>query len=211
MYRMHDHGLDVPAPRLRSRGGAYVTCIVGYKTPDGSIYIGGDSVGSDGNIVVSRSDAKVFENGRFLFGYTSSFRMGQLLRYKLNPPVQMPGSDTMRYMVTELVDAIRTCFRDGGYQKKDHDQEEGGTFLVGYDGELYTIESDYQVGLTHHPYMAVGAGREFAMGAMHALLSGPNSKTLPTDIITAALDAASEHNQYVRRPYVILEQKPPTK
>ena len=52
-----------------------MTCIVGLI--DGRrVWMGGDSAGVSGLDITVRADAKVFRNGDFLIGFTSSFRMG---------------------------------------------------------------------------------------------------------------------------------------
>ena len=60
-----------------------MTCIVGMVDGQGTVYIGADSLAAGGYQKTIRKDAKVFTNGIAVMGYTSSFRMGQLLRYKL--------------------------------------------------------------------------------------------------------------------------------
>jgi hypothetical protein len=55
-----------------------MTCIVGI-VENGKVYMGGDAAGVNGYSVRVRKDPKLFKVGEFLFGYTSSFRMGQLL------------------------------------------------------------------------------------------------------------------------------------
>ena len=65
--------------------GDFMTCIVGLI--DGNrVWMGGDSAGVSGLDITVRSDPKVFRNGDFLIGFTSSFRMGQLLAFRLRPP-----------------------------------------------------------------------------------------------------------------------------
>jgi hypothetical protein len=68
--------------------------------------------------------------------------------------------------VTDFVDAVRKCMKDGGIGRTDSSVETGGTFLVGYAGRLFKIESDYQVGEPILPYDACGCGEDFAKGAM---------------------------------------------
>lgn len=122
-----------------------MTCIVGL-VEDGKVVIGGDSAGVDGSYNLQvRSDAKVFRNGPMLIGFSSSFRMGQLLRYAFQPPERIYGTDVYAYMVTTFVDAVRTCLKQGGYARSDTGEESGGDFLVGYAGRLFRICSDYQV------------------------------------------------------------------
>src|SRR6476620_5754324 len=122
-----------------------MTCIAGL-VHNGNVYIGGDSAGVAGYALTVRADEKVFQNGDFLMGFTTSFRMGQLLRFKFKAPYHKSEMDTYEYMVTEFVDAVRQCLKDGGYAQIKHGEETGGSFLVGYRGELFAIDGDYQVG-----------------------------------------------------------------
>lgn len=172
-----------------------MTCIVGLEEKD-AVYIGGDSAGVSGLSVSIRADEKVFTNGPFVMGFTTSFRMGQLLRFKLDPPKQTVSTDDYKYMVTDFIDAVRKCFTDNGFGTTSA----GGTFLVGYNGKLYTIHSDFQVGIPSIAYAAVGCGSDLALGAMYAL---PDKK--PEQRIKAALNAASTFSGGVAPPYVIMK------
>lgn len=55
-----------------------MTCIVGL-VENNKVYIGGDSAGVAGLSLMKRADEKVFKKDEFIFGFTSSFRMGQLI------------------------------------------------------------------------------------------------------------------------------------
>jgi ATP-dependent protease HslVU (ClpYQ) peptidase subunit len=174
-----------------------MTCIVGL-VHNGDVYINGDSAGVAGLSVSIRADEKVFGNGPFIMGFTTSFRMGQLLRYKLSPPAQTVHQGDMEYMVTSFIDACRQCFAGNGFGDKD--ATVGGNFLVGYKGKLYNIESDYQVGIPQTTYDAVGCGSDLALGAMYAT-EGLN----PEQRINAALSAASNFSAGVAPPFTILK------
>jgi hypothetical protein len=173
-----------------------MTCVIGL-IDKGDVYIGADSAGIAGLSLTIRADEKVFGNGQFIMGFTSSFRMGQLLRYKFDPPTQIEGQDDMHYMVTSFVDACRQCFSRNGFGDKE--ATEGGTFLVGYKGKLYTIGADYQVGIPSATYDAVGCGSDLALGAMFA-----TEKMPPGDRIRTALEAASKFSAGVEPPFKIL-------
>jgi hypothetical protein len=173
-----------------------MTCIVGL-VDKGDVYIGGDSAGVAGLSLSIRADEKVFGNGPFIMGFTSSFRMGQLLRYKFSPPAQTVHQDDMEYMVTSFIDACRTCFSQNGFGDKDATR--GGSFLVGYKGSLYTIEGDYQVGKLHAPFDSVGCGSDLALGALYATEGLPPEKR-----INLALQAASTFSAGVSPPFVVL-------
>lgn len=174
-----------------------MTCIVGL-VEDGKVYIGGDSAGTAGWSLTIRKDAKVFRNGDFLIGGTSSFRMLQLLRYAFLPPAYDESTDLERYMATKFVDAVRETFKAGGFAQKTSDQESGGHFLVGFRGRLFHIESDYQAGEAVCGYDAAGCGADIALGALFATPSMRPKKRLEL-----ALQAAEQHNAGVRGPFCI--------
>jgi hypothetical protein len=175
-----------------------MTCIVGVAH-EGKVYIGGDSAGSNGWSMVDRSDPKVFVNGPFVFGFTTSFRMGQLLRYSLTPPKHHPDTDVMAFMVNDFISAVRACLKDGGFASKQNETERGGEFLVGYAGRLFKIEGDYQVGESADGYDSCGCGESYALGSLYATKGAPVVERIET-----ALRAAEAHSSGVRAPYRIL-------
>src|SRR5262245_4836166 len=107
-----------------------MTCIVAIEHA-GKVYIGGDSAGSNERFHLTvRADEKVFRNGDFFMGFTSSFRMGQILRYRFTPPAHPKGTPNVEYMNTLLVDAARECLKEYGFAKQSSGEESGGTFIV---------------------------------------------------------------------------------
>jgi hypothetical protein len=179
-----------------------VTVIAGL-VDNGSVLIGGDSAGVGGYQLTVRRDSKVFLNGPYVFGFTTSFRMGQLLRWALKPPPPGDPAALEQFMVTDWIDSIRDCLKSGGYAENMGGQEVGGTFLVGVRGRLFEINCDYQVGEPLDGYAAVGCGADVALGALHA--------TQPTDLsaddrVMGALRAAERHSAGVRGPFTLLRE-----
>jgi len=165
-----------------------------------SVYIGGDSAGVAGMSLTVRADAKVFRKKRYLFGFTTSFRMGQLIRYSLELP--KPSGDLDAFMATTFVDAVRDCLKAGGWASKENEREEGGTFLVGVDGHLFTIYGDYQVAQAADGYAAVGCGDEIALGALFATARADMG---PRRRVMRALEAAERFSAGVRGPFICLK------
>jgi len=178
-----------------------MTCIVGL-VDNGTVYMGGDSAGVEGYNITERKDSKVFTNGEFIMGFTSSFRMGQLLRYKFKPPKRSSKKGIMRYMVTDFVDSVRECFTEGGYAGSDSKgREEGGRWLVGYKSRLFEIDSDYQVGEGVLKYESIGVGNEYALGSMYTSEDWDS----PEARVKTALKAACKFNGGVTKPLRIVK------
>lgn len=179
--------------------GVEMTCIVGLEK-DGAVYIGGDSAGVSGYDVTIHSEPKVFRNGPMLIGYTSSFRMGQLLEHVLQIP-DNDGLDDMRYLVSVFIPALRECLKSNGFAEIDKNAESGGTFLLGYNGKLYKVASDYQVSRSADGFDACGCGESYALGAM----MDAQRRLPPRMAVEYALEISYYFSVGVRPPFCVVE------
>lgn len=178
-----------------------MTCVIGLKTKDG-ILMGADSAGVSGRDLRIRTMPKVFQNGKFMIGYTTSFRMGQLLQFQFDPPTQDEKISDEKFMCGDFINAVRKCFKDGGFSEIDKNVEEGGIFIVAYKGKLYKIHGDFQVGIEQDDFTVCGCGEDYALGALKV-----TQKLLPRERIKLALETAEYFSAGVRRPFIILEMK----
>jgi len=182
-----------------------MTCIVGWVDKSGDIYFGGDSAAVGvGNLSLEiRKDVKVFKKKNMIFGFTTSFRMGQLLMFKLDIPYHPPKLSDYEYMCTDFIDGVRKCLKDNGYSEVDKNVEKVGEFLVGYRGRIYHIYNDLQVGMMDHNYDACGCGRGYAIGS----LATNDENICPKKVILKALEVAEKFSGGVRKPFRILKLK----
>jgi hypothetical protein len=189
-----------------------VTCIVGLEH-NGRVIIGADSAGVAGWTQRIRADSKVFVRSvlvadapaeKMAFGFTSSYRMGDLLRYVVELP-EAPRADKDHdergWLVSALIPAIRAAFKEHGYQKVEHERAEGGTFLIGWRGGLYMVGGDYQVGRSASGFDATGCAEDEARGAMHVLNVG---RLQPEQQIRRALEAAEALNAAIAAPFEVV-------
>ena len=179
-----------------------MTCIVGMLH-DGVVYMAGDHIATDGYCKEVQKRSKVFRNGDFIIGYTESFRMGQLLEHVWEPPKKPKDcKDHTEYMVKFVVPSLIKCFDDNKFIRSVNDSDSaskrsvngqayGGEFLVGYRNRLYKVESDFAVLECVNGYDAIGAGEEYARGALEALKMTANPDA--TLFLTAALKATEKH------------------
>lgn len=180
-----------------------MTCVVGLEH-EGRVWIGGDSAAIESEVLSLRvrGDPKVFLVQRMLFGFTRSFRMGQLLRFSLIIPAQPAKSDDYRYLCTDFINAVRECLKNGGFaQTSEEGAEQGGNFLIGYRGRLYNIDGDYQVGIPQIGFDACGCGGDYALGS---LFSTQKTKLDPRKRIMMALTAATYFSAAVSPPFTIM-------
>lgn len=165
----------------------------------GRVYLGGDSAGvGDGYGLSVRADQKVFRNGDFVMGFTTSFRMGQLLQHVFKPPRRHPDDEVYAFMVRDFVDAVRACFKTGGYARASDGAEYGGTFLVGYAGRLFRIDDDYHVGEAADGFDACGCATDVALGSLWTSRGAPRKRLI------TAMEAAERYSAGVRGPFAVV-------
>jgi hypothetical protein len=166
---------------------------------EGRVYMGADSAGVGGLDMRVRRDAKVFVREGYLIGCTTSFRMLQLLRFSLAVPKRHPSVDLYEFMCTTFIDAVRNTLKAGGFATREKEAEQGGTFLVGIDGRVFSVYCDYQVAENDDGYAACGCGESYALGVLHATASGGMR---PEPRLRMALEAAEHFSAGVRAPFL---------
>ena len=142
-----------------------MTIIVAVKHPNG-VTLGADKLGVRNLDKINRKDPKVFVAHGIKYGFTSSFRMGQILRYHNEDVGPVISPDPMRYIVTKLVPMWRSILKEHGYVRFNNGEESGGVFIIALEGRIFTIESDFQVAEAQDDFAAVGCGESFALGAL---------------------------------------------
>lgn len=182
-----------------------MTCIIGLEH-EGRVYIGGDSQATAGWQKQTIAGKKIFRRKErwggitcdLLFGCAGSPRMAQLLQNQVEIPTAPLGGVPDGYVVIDLMDAVRACFKAGGYITTTEGQEKGGTFLLGYRGCLFQVGSDFQAERYASGMAAIGVGDAYALGAMMAL-----KRMSPEKRILKALQIAGELCMAVSGPYYV--------
>lgn len=176
-----------------------MTCIAAIAE-GGTIWMGADSLGSNRVTQSVRKDPKIFKVGEMLIGFTSSYRMGQLLGYKLCMPKHHKGVSIEEYLHKEFIDEVRRVLKTGGYTTIDNNEEIGGCFLVGYRGRIFRVDNDFQIAENLCNYDSVGCGSQVANGTLFAT---NGTELNPKERIKLAIKAAEEQVIGVRGPIVI--------
>jgi hypothetical protein len=193
-----------------------MTCIVGIEH-EGKVYIGGDRAQANESHTAAMSGPKVFVKNNIAFGYTTSFRFGNLLQYSFVIPHRYEGQELMDYMYTVFVEALRKCFKEGGYTKVENSVEEGGTALIGIGGKVFKLQDNFSLTNTASGYEAVGSGMYYALGSLHTTslhtigwraLDNPHTSNPvyhdPKLRCELALQAAADLNPFVRAPFDVV-------
>jgi hypothetical protein len=194
-----------------------MTCIVGIRDSIGNVWMGADSFAGEEHYSL-RADPKLFRKKlssphldipktEMLIGYTTSYRMGQILQYHVEAEY-WPGMGEALFswhawLILSFIESVRKAFKDYGYSEIKDAREAGGCFMIGIGGRLFTIYSDFQMEERHAGYSAVGSGSAYALGSLHT--SELDNAAGPVRRIELALEAAQAGCSYVREPFIIEE------
>ena len=187
-----------------------MTCIVSFLDRENGVgYIGGDSFGStsfSGHVYKNRKVFKSKDTSNVVMGYTSSFRMGDLLEYTsgLFDKVDVLENKTIdrEYLVTKFIPKVSNVFYQNKFETNNNGEANGGFFILTTKDGIYTIQNDYSVMESSTDYASVGSGSYFALGSLYA--TKDNKDLSPVDKIKLALESAEFNQINVRRPFYII-------
>lgn len=165
-----------------------MTCIIA-ATNGTTSFIAGDKLGSNGFTKTVMNEPKVFEKSFvravdefsktkevMAFGGTTSFRMLQLLDHSLKLPDMQKDVSVIQYLITSVVPAIRTLFKDEWGSKDNSQDVGGGNFIILHNHMIYEIQNDFSVLQPSTNITAVGSGTYHAIAAMQAFqIAEPNN------------------------------------
>lgn len=148
-----------------------MTCIIGVEH-DGVVYMGADSIGLNGWGKDVIAQQKIFVRGNLIFACAGSPRMAQIIRY-LTPInfLRQSAGDDEEYLVTHVIETIRMSLREHGYTSTENGQEQGASFLMGYNGKVYEVQNAYQLCRSSRKMCAMGVGDSYALGALYSTLN----------------------------------------
>lgn len=182
-----------------------MTCVVAIIDRNKNIYMGADSQGTciSTHRKNSLTNKKVFFRDDFLFGFSGSFRMGNLLRHVFEIPEHPESMSIEKYIHTIFIKKIIECFNENNLTRKSEEVISAHAFLVGYKGVVFLIDADFQVSIHDESYMAIGSGSEVALGYLfnHTYFDSMNSE----EILINSLWAAEKFNITVGPPFTCLK------
>lgn len=173
---------------------------IGLAETDGSeLIFAADSAGTDGDEIHTIDTSKVFARDGYLFAYSGSYRIGQILRHCVELPEVPVAGDVERFLVREVGPAVRSAVEaEGAAAPGQKVLGEKTSILIGVRGQIWCMLPDLTV-IPEGPFGAIGSGRLRAYAALHALRAagfGPARHR-----IELALEATAAYTSSVRPPW----------
>lgn len=184
-----------------------MTCVIGYLDKiNSTVYLGGDSLGSNGYSKMLYTQRKVFhskDTKNLIIGLSGSFNFQALEYEKLLDEAKLLKDEIDReYLITKFIPNLKEIVNKyNANSSKDNLNSMEGSLLFGYKDKLFTIQCDYSLLESTDGFDAIGSGGEVAMGS---LLTSCDIDIPIIDKITKALEAAEKHAVGVQRPFYII-------
>lgn len=205
-----------------------MTIVVGLIDQDRRVFMGADTVRSNGNRYVdqnskltrmlvkrpyrTKSQEIAKKDAYIVVGTSGSIRAGQVVSV-MPAPDWTAGQSAYHYLIGPFVAAVRSALEDAGQVGKSPIQSDETelTMLVAIDGCLFVIWQDFSVTQPIDPYAAIGSGTDLALGALFALHNFPPTFGLPghpsaIDMVTKALHAAAAYDDGCGAPFDITNE-----
>lgn len=136
--------------------------VVAGLVSGGKVWMASDSLISEGkDIFETRLSPKTFAWDGFVFGVVGDARAVDLIYAVFEPPEPTLADDYV-YMVDQFVEELRKMLEKRDERKIDF------TMLVGHNGVIYIVDTDYSVCVPTSPYFAIGGGSSFALASLAA-------------------------------------------
>jgi hypothetical protein len=145
-----------------------MTIVVAVKDEkEGVIYLAADTAGSNGWNTTNLANKKIFEANNIYYGFTTSYRMGQILQYHSEEITRGDEESVVSYLASKLIPMWRRVLKDNGYTTVNNNEESAGTFIVVVGGSIFTVHNDFSFNIDKDDYVAVGCGAVFAKGSLY--------------------------------------------
>lgn len=181
-----------------------MTCIIALEH-NNFAYLGSDSF-LGGAFIRDQVDRPKFfkKNDRFYIAVAGGLRGAQIVEHGIRFRKLRKNEDEEAYLVTEVSRKLQIAFTKAGANIKDEGNVDmhDSSFMVCINGKIFVIQHDYSIIRSRHGFAAIGAGQDFALGAMEVLKS---QKMSPEEKITKALEVAAHFSPQVCGPFHIVE------
>ena len=167
-----------------------MTCILATISK-GKVHMIGDMCGSNGFTHKNYTkNVKVFKNGDFLVGYTTCYRMGQILEYSWETPTKSLDYSDDVYLYKHVVNSLKTAFDTNSFGHKKGKSFSGGNFLLGWKGRILEVQDNLSI-LEHEYFASVGCGEYFANASMATQMELGVNEDNPELFLSTALKVTS--------------------
>lgn len=145
-----------------------MTTLVGIQGKDFIVMAADSQVTEENQRMVSPRTPKIIKLGKYLLGITGDSRPGDILTYNWTPPTYK-GGDEIQFMGKYIIPSIIDALKNNGYDLDGDRKESSFSYLLGFNGKLFSIGEDLSFLCSESGYYAAGSGGSFALGYLYSV------------------------------------------
>jgi ATP-dependent protease HslVU (ClpYQ) peptidase subunit len=179
-----------------------MTTIVGVQAANGCVIASDSRVAEGGKVYTHPEMVKAVERGSYIIGGAGDYRALQVALHGWQPPVvnAKAKQNLYEFVINKVAPSLKSTLVEAGIEfnkgSEDSDNKFELQLLIGINGTLFEIDSDFAVAMNNTGFYAVGSGGDYALGALHAGVT-----------ILDAMKIAALNNNGTSAPFHILEQE----
>ena len=177
-----------------------MTTIVGVENADGCVIASDSRVAEGGKVYTHPKMIKAIERGSYIIGGAGDYRALQVVLHGWQPPLVSAKAkqNLYEFVINKVAPSLKTILSEAGIEftkPSDSDEKFELNLLIGINGSLFEIDSDFAVAMNDSGFYAIGSGGDYALGALHA--GAP---------VLEAMRIAALNNNGTSAPFHILKQ-----
>lgn len=145
-----------------------VTTLIGIQGPDFTVMAADSQVTDGDQRIISIQTPKIIRTGQYMLGITGDSRPGDILTYTWKPPTYR-GEHPVEFMGAKVIPSMHKAFRENGYELPGNDKDGTFSYLVSFNGYLFSVADDLSFNCTEMGLFAAGSGGNYALGYLYSL------------------------------------------
>jgi hypothetical protein len=187
-----------------------MTCVIGVVTEDKRVFLAGDAYCGDDDLSDVCRSPKVFQMGPLGLGISGAVRSEHVLiktvHHTVNgDPELVIDESWLTYIFPDII--RKEMYEAGAVKDEDGVQKMcDSEYIVAHKGKLYLFDDSFAMCEFRRPYMAIGAGKYLAYGALaYAHKQGHLTSRTAEKTMLSILDCISGWSPAVRPPFTVIE------
>jgi ATP-dependent protease HslVU (ClpYQ) peptidase subunit len=178
-----------------------MTTIIGVQHEDKCVIVSDSRIAASGKVYTHPDMIKAVERGSYIISGAGNYRSLQVVLHGWTPPLVTvkAKANLYEFVINKIVPSIKAALTEAGVDfnktSDDDDNKFELSLLLGINGTIFEIDSDFSVSMNSTGFYGIGSGGDFAVGALHA----------GTTMLDAMRIAALNNNE-TAPPFHIFEQ-----
>lgn len=183
-----------------------MTCVIAVIDKEtNKVFMGCDSGVQENWTMLQIKQPKMIKLNDMLIGISGTLRPLQLIQHQLVLADRTEKQSSMEYLVKVFVPAVKQLLVDNDcIMNNDNYKQSDSNLLIGYRGEIFIMDTNFQIVQTNDSYSAIGSGTDTALGALAVFSNMDWMEFSPSYTIKKTLEIAEKHCLGIQKPFKVM-------